>query len=220
MLLDGQGTVQVLVRNAARNVGLQVEFRTAPAYRCLEEMKRNLNQGYPVAAHSVAVSESCTFPMQNHAPDPQRATVMLRAVFYRRVGAAVGWDGKQLTGVQQPVLTQRAQLMLAERLRARGIRFDQGASDAAGNFAKLIAGRGELALAYESDAQPLLKSPPFAEKIEALPVPFLMEPFFLCLSRPFRDADPERAERLWNEIGRLNNTGGNRQAGARMPQSP
>ena len=204
MQLDGQGTAQVLVRNAAQKVGLQVVFRTAPVVRCLAELRHNLNQGYPVAAYSAELDGLCAFPLRDNQPDPQRATALLRAFLYRRSGDKVDWDGQHLTGPQQRVLTQRSQMKVAERLRQLGIGYDNGVDEVGANFAKLLAGRGDVVIAYETDAQALLQTAPFAGKIEKLAVPFYTLPFYLCLSRQFHDADPARAQRLWDEIGRLN----------------
>lgn len=203
ILLDREGTVQILVRMAAVRAGLQVEYYHAPAARCAEEIRLNLAQGYPAAAYTPKASALCAFPMDGDGPDPKRATGQVRLTLYRRTGEAADWDGKRLAHTNARVLSLQGVVLMRERLREFGIAMDDGGTDLATNFAKLLARRGDLALGYDNDGQALMARAPFAGKIEALPVPFAQEYHYLCLSRQFSDANPERAAALWNAIPKV-----------------
>ncbi len=203
VLLDREGTAQVLVRMAAARAGMQVEYYHAPAARCAQEVRLNLAQGYPAAGYSDRLSAICTFPMDGKDPDPQRATVVVRMALYRRLGAAADWDGKRLLHTNGRVLSSHGAVLMQERLRALGVDTDDGGADLEVNFAKLLARRGDLALGYENDGQALMARAPFAGKIEALPVLFAEERHYLCLSHQFRNANPERAAALWDAIPKV-----------------
>lgn len=202
VMLEREGTAQVLVRMAAARAGLQVEYYHAPVARCAEEIKRNLAQGYPAAAYTPKLSAVCGFPMEGKEPDLQRATVVTRVVLYRRVGDAADWDGKRLSHTTAKVLISHGAVGMQERLRALGIAADDGGVDLATNFAKLLARRGDLVLGFETDGQLLLARAPFAGKIEALPVQFAQSHHFLCLSHQFLDANPALAAAMWAAIPR------------------
>ncbi|MBA5603806.1 hypothetical protein H3H36_00320 [Duganella sp. FT3S] len=202
VLLDREGTSQVLVRMAAARAGLRVEYYHAPVARCAEEIRLNLAQGYPAAGFSPRASTFCTFPMDGDVPDPKRATGLLRLTLYRRAGEPADWDGKRLANVNGKVLSSRGAVMMRERLRALGLETDDGAADLETNFAKLLVRRGDVALGYENDGQKLLARAPFAGKIEALPVAFAQAYHYLCLSHQFHDANPAQAAALWSAIAR------------------
>ncbi|MBA5637658.1 hypothetical protein H3H37_11390 [Duganella sp. LX20W] len=202
VLLDREGTAQILVRMAAARAGMQVEYYHAPAARCAEEIRLNLAQGYPATGFSPRAKAFCTFPMEGDDPDPKRATGLLRLMLYRRAGDPADWDGKRLSNVSGKVLSSRGAVLMRERLQALGLETDDGAADLETNFAKLLARRGDVALGYENDGQQLLARAPFAGKIEALPVAFANEYHYLCLSHQFRDANPAQATALWNAIAR------------------
>lgn len=202
ILAEREGTAQVLVRMAAARAGLQVEYYRAPAARCAEEIKLSLADGYPAAGYTPVVAARCAFTPDDKEPDPQHATALVRLSFYRRTGDRVDWDGKRLLHTQARVLISHGALVMRERLRAVGLETDDGGADLENNFAKLLARRGDVALGFESDAQPLMERAPFAGRIEALPVRFAQERYYLCLSQKFRDANPELAAALWDAIPR------------------
>ncbi len=200
---DGSGTAQILLQMAAAKLGQRVEFHYAPQVRCVEELRRNQSQGYPTAGYSVTLQPVCAYPMRDGRPDPTRATATVRVMAYRRVGGAADWDGQRMRDAGAPVLVARGSPLMMDRLRALGVRVDDGGQDTAVNFAKLLAGRGELVIAPGNDGQQLLALATFAGKIEQLPAPFFVERLHLCLSRQFRDADPARAEALWTAVGQV-----------------
>ncbi|MBA5637659.1 hypothetical protein H3H37_11395 [Duganella sp. LX20W] len=202
VLLEREGTAQILVRMAAARVGVQVEYHHAPVARCAEEIRRNLAQGYPAAGYAPKVADFCAFSVDNKEPDPQQATAQARLMLYRRTGELVDWDGKRLLHLNGKVLSSHGALVMRDRLRALGAETDDGAADLATNFAKLLARRDDLAIGFERDGQPLIERAPFAGKIEALPVVFSQERYYLCLSHQFRDAHPELAAALWDAIPR------------------
>jgi hypothetical protein len=200
VLPDGAGSAQVLVRLAAARVGLAVDFHHAPLVRCIEEMRRGQAQGYPAAGFVDSAQDVCVFPTRGGRVDARYATAAAHIIAYQRVGGKANWDGQHLRGVGGKVLIARGGLMVMARLRAAGIEFDDGGRDIDANFAKLLAGRGDLALGFEGEGRVLLARAPYAGKLEALAVPFLEENYFLCLSHQFHDADPARAQALWDAI--------------------
>lgn len=202
VLAEREGTAQILVRMAAARAGVQVAYHRAPVARCAEEIRLNLADGYPAAGYTPVVAAHCAFTPDDKEPDPQSATALVRLSLYRRTGDRAEWDGKRLLHTDAKVLSAHGALVMRDRLRALGIATDDGGADLETNFAKLLARRGDVALGFESDAKPLMARAPFAGKIEALPVQFSQERYYLCLSHKFRDAHPGLAAALWDAIPR------------------
>src|SRR5471030_1938804 len=87
--------------------------------------------------------------------------------------------------------------------RHRFLRVDDGGKSVGINFAKMLAGRAELAVAPELSGLATIKQPPYAGQIEALPTPFKSQPYYLIISKQFYQANTELVQRLWDGIGRI-----------------
>ena len=115
------------------------------------------------------------------------------------------WDGSRFAGLHKPVLVAYGSVMIGDRLAALGQSSDAAGKNLEVNFAKLLAGRGDVALGWEQDGLALMAKPAFAGKVEALPRPFAEEPYYLGLSKRFCQDHPEAAAQLWAAIGRIRN---------------
>lgn len=202
----GEGTVDRLVAEAAREVGITIELRPAPITRCREEIRANAADGFPTTPYTPSLLSFIAFPMKDGEPDPARAVSTTRAVFFRRVGSQADWDGTRLQHLKGKVLVQFGAVLMLDRLAAIGAPIDDSGKTIGANFAKLLAGRGELTVGSEYSGRALMARPEFAGKIEALPIPFTDEPYYLGLSRRFQEEHPQAVERLWEAIARIRRT--------------
>lgn len=200
---DGEGTVGALVRRAASEAGVALEFYSAPLTRCREEIRAGLADGYPSAAHTPSWLPLLDYPMKAGLPDPARAVLFVRVLAYQRQGGAVGWDGARFTRLNTPVLAGYGSALILDRLEAMRQASDTTGKNLEVNFAKLMAGRGDVALGWEQDGAALMARPELAGKVEALAPPFAEAMFYLGLSKRFCRAHPALAERLWAAIGRI-----------------
>lgn len=200
---SGGGMVGMLIQQAAQETGVTVQYYGAPITRCREELRANLASGFPGVPLTPSVQSFMAFPMQAGEIDNSRAVMNARALVYRRVGSSAGWDGKKFTDVSTPVMVPMGSVLLFDRLTAMGVPFDDGSKTLEGNFNKLLGKRGELVVGSEFSGAALLADPRFAGKIEALPLPFSDEAYFLALTKAIYDANPDTVERLWNALARI-----------------
>lgn len=200
---QGTGVADVLIREAARELGITVEFRPAPITRCREEVRVNAVDGFPTVPYSASVTDFMAFPMHGNDPDPSRAVGNIRAMVFRRVGTPAAWDGARFTQLNTPVLVPFGSVLLLDRLTQMGIPLENTARGLEANFQKLLAGRAELAVGSEFTGNVLLGQPQYAGRIEVLPVPFTDEPYYLGVSKHFRDSNRETMEKLWNTMARI-----------------
>jgi len=143
------------------------------------------------------------FPMRGAEPDPSRAVNNIRALVYRRVGTPASWDGGRFSQLTTPVLVPFGSVLLLDRLTQMGIPLENTARGLQANFQKLLAGRAELAVGSEFSGAALMAQPPYAGRIEALPVPFTDEPYYLSVSKHYRDAHADTVDRLWEAMARI-----------------
>lgn len=200
---DRDGAIPILIKMAAREAGVRVQFHRAPYLRCLAEVRTGQADGYPSTAYGIDGADAYVFPGHPGAPDPARATVTTRQMVYRRKGDVVQWDGKAFSGLARPVLHDRSGLLVAQRLRALGVAADNSAKNAEANLAKLVAGRGDAVISFEVAATPLLHQPRFAGKVEALPAPFFAENYYFGVSREVYARFHDKVEAMWQAIARL-----------------
>ncbi|MES2297851.1 MAG: hypothetical protein V4582_12470, partial [Pseudomonadota bacterium] len=75
MTPTGGGTAGLLIQLAAKEVGIEVEFYTAPITRCREEIRVGVADGFPTAPYTPALEPFMAFPMSHGKADPERAVV-------------------------------------------------------------------------------------------------------------------------------------------------
>lgn len=200
---DRDGAIPILVKMAARAAGLRVAFHRAPYLRCVAEVRSGQSDGYPSTPARNDSADAFVFPGYPAAPDAARATVSARVLVYRRVGTPLAWNGRAFSGLAGPVLHDRNGLLVARRLRAMSVAGDSSAKNAEGNLSKLLAGRGDAVVSFEAAASPLLATPRFAGKVEALAVPFFVDVYYLGIAPTVYARHRDKIEALWQAIGRL-----------------
>lgn len=202
----GNGIADQLIRQAAQEIGVSVEFHAAPLTRCREEIRSNLADGFPYAPYTPTLAQFYVYPMHGAATDAARAVNSGRSMVFRRVGSKVEWDGMRFAQLTTPVLVPFGMVMLHDRLKEMGIAIDNSGKTMDTNFAKMLAGRADVAVGTEYHGRELLSLPQFAGKIEELPRPFTDAPYFLVTSRRFHEDNPQVMEKLWDAIGRIRRT--------------
>ncbi|MBA5607735.1 hypothetical protein H3H36_20475 [Duganella sp. FT3S] len=203
MTSDGQGIVDQLIRDAAREVGMEVEFRVAPTARCREEVNHDLADAFPVVPYTRLLTAIFAYPMRGQGADPARAVVRERVFVFRRVGTSVDWNGRRFSGLQTPVLVPAAAALLLDHLAVLQVPVDMSGHSPQSVFDKLLAKRADAALCWELACAMLLAKLPYADKVEMLPTPFTDELYYFGISRRFYEAHTDQVERLWDAIGHI-----------------
>ncbi|MES2016520.1 MAG: hypothetical protein V4484_08485 [Pseudomonadota bacterium] len=201
---EGGGTTGRLVTQAAHEAGLEVEFHRVPMLRCRAEVVLNLLHGYPMTPYDPELFPIAAFPMRNGAVDPSRATVHARIMLYRRSGSKVAWSGTAIEGLERPVLISNGAILTRNALAKLKVAIDQNGQSSEVNFTKLVAGRGDVAAAFDFEGGRLMQLPRFAGKIEMLPLPLFEQTYYLAVTKRFQSRNQAAVETMWNAIGRLN----------------
>ncbi len=202
LLPGGQGTTGQLIRMAAADIGLELEFYDAPIRRCREDLRANDADAFPVTPYDPDTLPFLTFPMVDGKVDRARATTSVRTILVRRKGSPISWDGTAFTGLAKPVLVKFGTMMVGKKLASLQVAMDDTGLSPQSNFRKLMALRGDLAICPEFEGLDLLQQPEFAGKLEPLPLPFTDDVYYLAITKQFDERHPGLAERLWNAIAR------------------
>ena len=199
----GNGVTGQLILQAAREVGIDVLFHSAPTTRCREEIRAGLVDAFPTTPYTTALLPFIAYPMQEGKPDTARAVLLARAMVYRRKGSAVGWDGYAFSGLALPALIPFGSVLLSDRLQAMHVPFDDKGKTLNLIFGKLLARRGDVSIGAEYSGAAQMRDPRFAGRIEVLALPFSEEFYYLGVSRAYYAANAARVEQLWDALGRI-----------------
>ena len=197
--VDGTGTLQYLVNQAAKGMNLEIERRLAPRRRCLEEIKSGISD-VMASAYSPQRAETAVFPMAGNAIDASMALGVMTYYVYRRTGAALDWDGLHFKELGEGRLgVQAGFIFLTERLAQLGIPYDDGAKALEPTLAKLAAGRVEGVVGMMEEADGLIAKR-YPGQLERTGKVFEQTPVYLMFSRQFYSQNPKLVERYWQAL--------------------
>ncbi|MCG2586253.1 hypothetical protein [Massilia sp. TS11] len=200
---DGTGVLDRLLREAAREAGIELQVYAAPVARCREEMRAGLADAYPLAPFSAELTGYMIYPEKQGQPDAARALLTTRVVAVRRLHGPQQWDGKHFSQLDGPVLAMAGTLTPGAVARAHGLPFDNAAPSVEQNLEKLLAGRGSLFLVVEPHVLPFMARPQFAGKLEIIDKPVVEQRMYIALTRRFYARYPQQAEHFWAAAARL-----------------
>ena len=200
---DHDGQAQYLIRQAAREQGMQVRFVPVPWRRCRAGVESGRYQAAGTATATPANQEIMRFPLRDGVPNAAQALGEFHIVVFRKAGTAVDWDGKRFSGLHTPVLFNAGFVAVADRLNMLGVAGDESAVLIHRMMQMLLLGRGQVGVGQASVVDIELKSPVFDGKIEVLPVPFIRSPLFLGVNKAFYAANSAAVDALWLAIERM-----------------
>ena len=185
--------------------GIDIERRIAPRRRCLDEIRAGISDAMVAAFAPERVSIG-VFPMVGDSPDVTRSFGAVRYFAYRRHGTTVEWNGQRFEGLGQgSVGVESAFVFVTDRLRALRVDFDDGGKTLEQNMGKLAAGRVDVVIAMDLEADRLVASR-YPGRIERAGKPFDITPMYLMLSKSFYSREPQLAQRLWRAMETVRNS--------------
>jgi polar amino acid transport system substrate-binding protein len=200
---DHRGTIDLLIKMAADDIGLQLKYSVLPLARCQAELKAESQDAFSVIPFRPDLFPYLVLPLSNGAEDPSRSVVQARNMVFRRKGSTVEWDGNRFKHLRGPVLSVFGAPLVVARLKELGLTADDNGKTTEANFAKLAAGRGDVLIAVETDGLALMARPAFVGTIEMLPVPFTNANYYVGVIKAFAARHPGVPEQLWQAIGRV-----------------
>jgi polar amino acid transport system substrate-binding protein len=204
LLPDGSGSVGRLVSQAAREAGLELEFYPASLERCRAEGALNLVHAFTMTPYLPKELPFVAYPRRDGTLDKSRATLRARIMLFRRIGTGAKWNGKRITGLKGPVLVSAGSVAMIAAIKGADAPVDEQGKSLEVNLAKMMAGRGDLAVGFEEEGLALLALPEFAGKVEMMPRPLSEHAYFMVVSKPYYRQHRAAVEKMWNAIGRLN----------------
>ncbi|MDE2427301.1 MAG: hypothetical protein KGM99_01140 [Burkholderiales bacterium] len=198
------GTIQVLISQAADQLGMKVKFEPMPLPKCVEELKAGTIQASAAMGFTANNQTIAVFPLKkNGDADPARAVGSARSMIYRAKGNKASWDGTHFSDVKQAVLFPTGNSVFTEKMKALKTPYNDQTATFPRNLSKMLAGQGDLVIGFEHEGKLRLEEPEFSGKIEVLPTPFTEAHYYMTFSKKFYAANEAQVENLWNALPKL-----------------
>jgi polar amino acid transport system substrate-binding protein len=189
-----------IIRQAAQDTGIAVEFLRLPNKRVLLELQSGVIDGAFIFSHNPERQTYAEYPRKNGVPDSSLRLARLSYYLYRKKNSPVMWNGSQFQGLQGPVGANSGYSIIGD-LRKLGVMVEEAKSTEQ-NFNKLQLGRLDAVATQDNIADPHLQKNQMHD-IEKLPVPLIEKDYFLIFNRHFAEKNRPQVERLWNRISMI-----------------
>lgn len=197
---DMPGVSIELVRLAAKEVGMEVEFVRMPWVRCLKSLQKGEVDITFNSSFKEDRLEFGVYPMAGGKPDPARRIATLTYSLYRLKDSPVGFDGKAITGLVGPVAAQSGYSIIDD-LRKMGVATEDAHASIT-NFRKLASKRVFAVAAQDVNGDSLLASGEFPT-VEKVTPPLVTKDYFVMFSHQFYDERKPLAERFWAKLAEV-----------------
>ena len=194
-----------LVKMAAAQAGIEVQFLRMPWTRCLTSLQKGEVDAIFNSSYKEDRLVYGLYPLKGGKPDGARRTTTMSYILYRLKGSPVGWNGSSLTGLNGAVGAP-AGFSIVDDLTKMGVKVEGGPETGA-NFRKMIAGRLAAVAAQDVSGDALLASGQFPQ-VERVEQPLATKDYFMQVSHQYYAAHHDLAERLWSAIGTLRDSKG------------
>lgn len=200
---NGRGVLNQMLGVAQEKLNLRIQLDPLPWKRCLRDVSMGLRAGAVDGSYSEERAAYAYYPgTPQGKPDVNRRLRYGTYALYRLRGADVDWDGKHFFNLNGPVVAQIGYSVVRD-LGNLGVATDETPGSVDVVMRKLLAGRAQLAAVFAEEGDRLLSTPPYAGKIERLPIPLIEKPYFLLVNKEVYHTHPERIEQLWTTLAQL-----------------
>ncbi|WP_460532793.1 substrate-binding periplasmic protein [Chitinimonas naiadis] len=207
VLKDKPGLNVIMMRLVEKQLGTTVEVQPLPWKRCMALVKAGELDGLFKISFAPDRLETGRYPMVGDRPDASKRMLDESYSLYRLKGSKVEWDGTAIRNAPEPIGAQPGYSIIPQ-LKGMGMRVDDGVRGAAEHFQKLLVGRvSAVALQTLQGDASLAQRPEFVAKIERIDPPLVTKPYFLMLSKPFVEKYPDFAQKVWETVAVVRESG-------------
>lgn len=190
-----------LIRIAAQELGLEVEFVRLPAVRLFVAMQSNEIQGSFLFSYKEDRLQYGSYPMRDGKPDRSRRMTTINYSFYKLHDSPLKWNGTELSNRSMPVGINSG-FSIGDDLKKLGIPIDDGTKATAQNVSKLQHGRISAYATLEDSADAYLERYQITGVTKLSP-PITSRDYYLMFSKRFIEQNTALAELIWTRIGAM-----------------
>jgi len=179
----------------------KVKFFRLPWKQCLLQLKEGELDGIFNGSFSQQRLAVGTYPWKDGAVDSSRRLTTISYHFYRLKGSKFTWDGHHVSGLTGKIGTPVAFSIEAD-LKKMGLPI-LSARDIHANFSNLLRGKVDALALQDVTSDFHIQRKSGLKSIEKVFPPLKTKPYYLMLSRQFKNKHPELSEKIWDTIATL-----------------
>ncbi|MET3130782.1 polar amino acid transport system substrate-binding protein [Oxalobacteraceae bacterium GrIS 1.11] len=198
------GTMQVLLKMAAKQAGQALTFSISPWKRCIESVRSGALNGIVNAGYTPFHAEYAAFPMSaNGKPNTAESLATMHVMAYHMKNSDASWDGSKFLNVKQPVLMPAGFATISDQLKSLNVPYDDNTKEPLRNLYKMIGGQGQIVLGFDIEMNSLIAGHKDIEgKVEMLPAKFMTADFYVAFSKGYYASHKSQVDALWAAIGK------------------
>lgn len=197
------GTMQVLIKMAAKQINQPVTFKIQPWKRCIEDVRGGALNGLLNAGYTPFHADYAAFPLSGGKANTAQSLARMDIMAYRMKGSKAGWDGSKFANVAKPVLIPSGFATISDQLKSINVSYDDNTKEPLRNFYKMIAGQGDVILGFDVEMNALIAShKDIDDKVEMIPTKFMTADFYVPFNKAYYAAHKEQVDALWTAIGK------------------
>jgi polar amino acid transport system substrate-binding protein len=217
---DREGQAQYLLRTAAEQLGIAVQFVIEPRRRCMQNVKEGLYQFLLVIADTPSLRDEYAFPMRDGHVDANRSFADASAVFVTRSDSKLAWDGKMLRGEHGRILVRAGATAYGEFLTGKGLAWSSDPRSIDAIAKMLIANRSDVAMMRREEFTDLVSTEAYRKQLQMLSPPAFEGQMYIVANREYYEQHSQQAYALWDAIARIKITKAWKQRAPQFAYSP
>ncbi|MDY0164618.1 transporter substrate-binding domain-containing protein [Desulfobotulus sp.] len=201
-------SVEMVKMLEERIPGLSIRLVRYPWRRCTVSLGENLVDGIFNASYSKERLVIGWYPTKDHShdglEDTDRRIATITYSLYTLKDSKLGWDGKIFSGVHGNIGAPLGYSVVND-LRKLNVPVEEAPSTV-NNLDKLLMGRVAAVALQDVTADKIIRNnSKYADIVKVNP-PFLSKHYYLMLSHNFVKANPDLAQKIWDELKDIRNT--------------
>lgn len=199
-------TIEVL-HEVAEIAGITLQLERMPWKRCILLLQKNQIDGAFEVSFKPKREEYAVYPKLEGALDQQRYLHSLSYYLYTLDNATVKWDGNRIENMQSTLVGVAGYSIVGD-LRAEGYPVLEGVSQKA-NLEMLLRGRVDGLAQIGTMTDGIIKNSGAGtfSAVKKHPIPLRSKLYYLVFAKQFMSANRELAEKLWDELASLRQSG-------------
>lgn len=194
-------TVELVALLAEEIPNFEVKFVRYPWKQCLIELKAGTVDGIFNASYREERLAIGAYPWKDNTIDISRRITTISYHFYRIKGSNFDWDGNNVSGLTSLIGTPLGYSVEGD-LKSRGIPI-LSARDILVNFSNLLRGKVNAIALQDVTGDYHIERKSGLSSIEKVHPAIATKPYYLMLSRQFKERHPVLSEKIWDTIAKL-----------------
>lgn len=196
------GHSDILIEDAAKNLGVALNIKAAPWKRCQNEVENGDVDAILATSYAGKNIQISVFPMVSAGvPDSTKGIGSTKTYLYRRVGSKADFVNGKFVNLTSPVGILPGYQAVNEAVTKGGAQVDEGAKTVDQQAQKMINSRLDMVAADIAFVK--LVDEKYKDQLEPIPSLLMEASYYLSFSSKYYNAHKADVEKFWTEMAKV-----------------